>query len=140
MPFSFFCNWEIRYVECSGDENDDIRVRSLFHTRKDTKAFKLQIKPRRKERQMIYLIILVVAIFLYVFIKKLQKSKEKKVYEHYSCEEGNFIVKGRKNNFVVRKNGNIEFVVKDGQIVASRDLRISRDFVYYGGTADGMAK
>ena len=88
---------------------------------------------------MIYLIILVVAIFLYVFIKKLQKSKEKKVYEHYSCEEGNFM-KGRKNNFVVRKNGNIEFVVKDGQIVASRDLRISRDFVYYGGTADGMAK
>ena len=40
----------------------------------------------------------------------------------------------------MRKNGNIEFGVKDGQIVASRDLRIGKDFVYYGGTVDGITK
>ena len=89
---------------------------------------------------MIFLIVLVLAVVIFVFYKKLKKSRQNKVFEQYSCEEGHFIVKGRRDNFKVRKNGNIEFGVKDGQIVASRDLRISRDFVYYGGTADGMAK
>lgn len=89
---------------------------------------------------MIFLLVLVLAVIIFVFYKKLKKSRQNKVFEQYSCEEGIFIVKGRSDNFKVKKNGNIEFVVKDGQIVASRDLRIGKNFVYYGGTVDGIAK
>ena len=89
---------------------------------------------------MIFLLVLVLAVIIFVFYTKLKKSRQNKVFEHYSCEEGIFIVKGRRDNFKVKKNGNIEFVVKDGQIVASRDLRIGKNFVYYGGTVDGIAK
>lgn len=89
---------------------------------------------------MILLIIIAIVIAFFIIYRTSKKQKEKKVYEQFSCVEGDFIIKGRKDNFLVKKNGNLEFLVKDGQIVASRDLRIGKDFVYYGGTADGISK
>lgn len=89
---------------------------------------------------MLFFILLIVVFVILIFFKMSKKKQEKKIFEKYSCEEGNFVVKGRKDQFKVIKNGNIEFMVKDGQIVASRDLRIGRDYVYYGGTIDGITK
>jgi len=48
-------------------------------------------------------------------------------------EAGSFTVKGNRRYFTVRKNGNFEFLVRDGQIVAVRDLRRSSEYVFYGG-------
>jgi len=84
-------------------------------------------------------IILLAAAMAFVFMlyRKKRGRKEKKVFQQYSSKEGDFVISGRKDNFRIKKDANIEFLVKDGQIVASRDLRVGKDFVYYGGTADG---
>lgn len=86
------------------------------------------------------LLILITAVVIFVFYRKLKKKYRKKVFEQYSCIEGNFVIKGKKDNFLIKKNGNIEFMVKNGKIVASRDLRVDKNFVYYGGVADGISK
>lgn len=52
---------------------------------------------------MIFLLVLVLAVIIFVFYKKLKKSRQNKVFEQYSCEEGIFIVKGRRDNFKVKK-------------------------------------
>lgn len=50
----------------------------------------------------------------------------------YKSKEGEFDILGVKNEFVVMKNKKIEFLVKDGQIIACRDLRVGNEFIYYG--------
>ena len=39
----------------------------------------------------------------------------------------------KKDNFKITKDNQFEFLVKDGQIVATKDLKGSDEFVYYGG-------
>lgn len=45
-------------------------------------------------------------------------------------------MKGDKRIFTIRKEGDFEFLVRDGNIVAVKDHRRSSEFVFYGG--DGV--
>ncbi|MFI3201645.1 MAG: hypothetical protein R3Y54_08995 [Eubacteriales bacterium] len=76
-------------------------------------------------------IILIIVIIILVVRKKNKLKNNPKLKKTYRCEDGKFKVKGKRNNFIVRKNKKIEFLVKDGNIVACRDLRVSRKFILY---------
>lgn len=88
---------------------------------------------------IIILLWILVLIAIFVVFKR-KKIGIKRISQKYSCEEGDFVIKGKKDRFIISKNKDIEFLVKKGQIVASRDLRVSKDFVYYGGINDGLNK
>ncbi len=85
------------------------------------------------------LVILIICIatellFIVFNIKFLKfKSDYSSISQKYESVEGNFVIKGNKNKFVITKNNNISFLVENGQIVACKDKRISKDYKYYGG-------
>lgn len=60
--------------------------------------------------------------------KRLFKNKFNR---HYELKEGKFIIKGNKEKFIIKKDDRFEFLIKDGRIIAFKDLTISNDFVYY---------
>ena len=60
--------------------------------------------------------------------KRLFKNKFNRRYE---LKEGKFIIKGSKEKFIIKKDDRFEFLIKDGRIIAFKDLTISNDFVYY---------
>jgi len=88
---------------------------------------------------IVFLVIIMVVVILFVYYRKkgnrqvvnTRTKGREKIYSQYQSDEGNFEVVGYKDEFTVKKNGNIEFLVKNGQIIASRDLRIGKEFVYY---------
>jgi hypothetical protein len=93
---------------------------------------------------MEFVIGIVVVLFAFIIIcivinkcfNKLEK-REKVLAKYIVSDREWFDVFGYKDDFIIRKNGNIEFLIKDGIIVASRDLRVTRNFVYYGGNGYG---
>nr|WP_288713254.1 hypothetical protein [uncultured Intestinibacter sp.] len=83
---------------------------------------------------------IIIAIFTIICLgiyfiknKKTRKQKAIDVSQKYKCYEGDFVVVGKKDNFKITKDNQFEFLVKDGQIVATKDLKVSDEFVYYGG-------
>ncbi len=81
-------------------------------------------------------IVLAIVIVYFVLCKTgylNSKSDNGRVSQIYESKEGRFVISGQKNNFVITKNENIAFLVKDGQIVACKDKRVGDDFKYYGG-------
>lgn len=85
---------------------------------------------------IILFILVIVCVICFIWYKKktFNSSPDNiNVSQTYDSEYGNFTVFGRKNKFVVTKNENISFLVEDGQIVACKDNRISKDYKYYGG-------
>lgn len=82
---------------------------------------------------VIFVFLLVVSIYFSMRKQKLVtliKPREQ-INEFYKSIEGEFKVIGYKDEFIVTKNENLEFLVINGQIVASRDKRIGKEFVYY---------
>lgn len=70
---------------------------------------------------------LVLLYFIYRYIHNLPPV----VTQEYQCEDGNFKVKGRMNNFIIKKDDNLEFLVQEGEIVALRDITKGKEFIYY---------
>ena len=70
---------------------------------------------------------LVLLSFIYRYIHNLPPV----VTQEYQCEHGSFKVKGRMNNFIIKKDDHIEFLVQNGEIVALRDTTKSKEFIYY---------
>ena len=60
--------------------------------------------------------------------KRLFKKNFNRCYE---SKEGKFIIKGSKEKFIIKKDDRFEFLIKDGRIIAFKDLSVSNDFVYY---------
>jgi hypothetical protein len=81
------------------------------------------------------LFIIVGVVIINSFNKKKSKisSFDDGINCEYKCEHGNFKIKGKKCDFVIKKNGQFEFLVRDGQIIACKDKRKTSEFVYYGG-------
>ena len=89
-----------------------------------------------------FIIAVILVFFLVVAIYCISIRKQKpattikhreQINEFYKSVEGEFKVAGYKDEFTVTKDENIEFLVVNGQIVASRDKRVGEKFVYYGG-------
>ena len=67
--------------------------------------------------------------------------KSKRIGIVYSCPEGNFSAKGNTKRFVVKKGRRFSFVVENGEIVAFRDRKASRNTIPYamrGDQCDGQ--
>ena len=67
--------------------------------------------------------------------------KSKRIGIVYSCPEGNFSAKGNTKRFVVKKGRRFSFVVENGEIVAFRDRKASRNTIPYamrGDQGDGQ--
>lgn len=67
--------------------------------------------------------------------------KSKRIGIVYSCPEGNFSAKGNTKRFVVKKGRRFRFVVENGEIVAFRDRKASRNTIPYamrGDQGDGQ--
>ncbi len=94
-----------------------------------------------KEYLFIAIGIILCLLLCYIFLEpkfKQQKLITKKripqnITQVFTIGDDKFEVVGKQDNFIITKNNLIAFIVKDGQIIASRDLRISDKFVYYNG-------
>ena len=75
------------------------------------------------------IMVIICALIIYVFIK----NSKKKIKKYYSCEEGEFDIVKEKEKFIISKNGNFEFIVKNGKIISCKDKRNSENIIYYGG-------
>ena len=62
--------------------------------------------------------------------------KSKRIGIVYSCPEGNFSAKGNTKRFVVKKGRRFSFVVENGEIVAFRDRKASRNTIPYARRGD----
>ena len=80
----------------------------------------------------ILLVILLLLSFFVLFYLNNKKKENERIDLTYKSKEGEFDILGVKSEFVVMKNKKIEFLVKDGQIIACRDLRVGNEFIYYG--------
>lgn len=61
---------------------------------------------------------------------------KKKINIRYELKEGTFIIKGSKEKFIIKKDDRFEFLIKNGRIIAFKDLSISNDFVYYNNEGE----
>lgn len=61
---------------------------------------------------------------------------KKKINRRYELKEGTFIIKGSKEKFIIKKDDRFEFLIKNGRIIAFKDLSISNDFVYYNNEGE----
>lgn len=86
---------------------------------------------------IVFIIFIVVVIGICLAVKRKKTSASsmdnKIVSKKFQVAEGEFVITGRRNRFRICKNGNIEFLVENGQIVACKDKRVSDDFKFYGG-------
>lgn len=81
-----------------------------------------------------YIFIAILAIIVIAMIVLISKKWVKKVTASYREANGRtFKIKGDEDTFIISKNKQYDFLVKQGRIVASRDRSRSRKFVYYEG-------
>lgn len=83
---------------------------------------------------MIYFFVVLglLSLIVFFYLKK-RKYRFLKIDTIYESDEGRFEIKGTKREFIIKKDGKFEFLIRDGQIVAVKDKRRSQDFVNYGG-------
>lgn len=63
--------------------------------------------------------------------------KQKLFCQAFACDEGDFIVKGRKDKFIIQKDNRFQFLVVDGKIISVKDKLASKRPVRYGGNENG---
>lgn len=82
---------------------------------------------------IIVLIVLVFVCVYYVIGRRITNNKKEAeiINQTYNSAEGNFVISGEKDRFIITKNELISFLVEDGQIVACMDKRVDKEFKYY---------
>ena len=82
---------------------------------------------------IIVLIVLVFVCVYYVIGRRITNNKKEAeiINQTYNSAEGNFVISGEKDRFIINKNELISFLVEDGQIVACMDKRVDKEFKYY---------
>lgn len=81
----------------------------------------------------LFLIIILIASILYIInlVAFIIYHLKNRVNLKYCKDNDTFILKGRKNNFVITKNDKHSFLVKDGMIVAYKPNKSLSSFKYY---------
>ena len=92
-------------------------------------------------------VLLFLAIILFFLKQKFRSHRPryhrpipKNVTQVFEIGNDKFEIIGKQDNFTITKNGIIEFLVENGQIIAVKDIRISDEFIYYNtrkGNTDG---
>ena len=77
---------------------------------------------------IIVLIVLVFVCVYYVIGRRITNNKKEAeiINQTYNSAEGNFVISGEKDRFIITKNELISFFVEDGKIVACMDKRVDK--------------
>lgn len=80
---------------------------------------------------LILIIISIVSVLYIINLIAFLIARKNKVNIKYKKDGNTFKLKGKKDNFIITKNGKHQFLVKDGMIVAYKPLKIFSKFRYY---------
>lgn len=89
-----------------------------------------------KNNNIFLIIILIISILYIINLIAFIISRKNRVNIKYVKGNDTFKLKGKKDNFIITKNGRHQFLVKDGMIIAYKPKKIFRKFKYYENNKD----
>ena len=84
-----------------------------------------------KNNNLFLIIILIISILYIINLVAFIISRKNRVNIKYSKDSDTFVLKGKKDNFIITKNGKHSFLVKDGMIIAYKPTKLFSRFKYY---------
>ena len=84
-----------------------------------------------KNNNIFLIIILIISILYIINLIAFIISRKNRVNIKYVKGNDTFKLKGKKDNFIITKNGRHQFLVKDGMIIASKPTKLFSKFKYY---------
>ena len=89
-----------------------------------------------KNNNLFLIIILIISILYIINLIAFIISRKNRVNIKYVKGNGTFKLKGKKDNFIITKNGRHQFLVKDGMIIAYKPTKLFSKFKYYENNKD----
>lgn len=84
-----------------------------------------------KNNNLFLIIILIISILYIINLIVFIISRKNRVNIKYVKGNDTFKLKGKKDNFIITKNGKHRFLVKDGMIIAYKPTKLFSRFKYY---------
>lgn len=84
-----------------------------------------------KNNNIFLIIILLISILYIINLIAFIISRKNRVNIKYVKGNDTFKLKGKKDNFIITKNGKHQFLVKDGMIIAYKPTKLFSRFKYY---------
>lgn len=84
-----------------------------------------------KNNNLFLIIILIISILYIINLIAFIISRKNRVNIKYVKGNDTFKLKGKKDNFIITKNGKHQFLVKDGMIIAYKPTKLFSKFKYY---------
>ncbi|WP_302272690.1 hypothetical protein [Brachyspira aalborgi] len=84
-----------------------------------------------KNNNIFLIIILIISILYIINLIAFIISRKNRVNIKYVKGNDTFKLKGKKDNFIITKNGKHQFLVKDGMIIAYKPTKLFSKFKYY---------
>ncbi|WP_288681464.1 hypothetical protein [uncultured Brachyspira sp.] len=84
-----------------------------------------------KNNNLFLIIILIISILYIINLIAFIISRKNRVNIKYVKGNDTFKLKGKKDNFIITKNGKHRFLVKDGMIIAYKPTKLFSRFKYY---------
>ena len=84
-----------------------------------------------KNNNLFLIIILIISILYIINLIAFIISRKNRVNIKYVKGNDTFKLKGKKDNFIITKNGRHQFLVKDGMIIAHKPTKLFSRFKYY---------
>ncbi|TXJ21523.1 hypothetical protein EPJ79_10495 [Brachyspira aalborgi] len=84
-----------------------------------------------KNNNLFLIIILIISILYIINLIAFIISGKNRVNIKYVKGNDTFKLKGKKDNFIITKNGKHQFLVKDGMIIAYKPTKLFSRFKYY---------
>lgn len=84
-----------------------------------------------KNNNIFLIIILIISILYIINLIAFIISRKNRVNIKYVKGNDTFKLKGKKDNFIITKNGKHRFLVKDGMIIAYKPTKLFSRFKYY---------
>lgn len=84
-----------------------------------------------KNNNIFLIIILIISILYIINLIAFIISRKNRVNIKYVKGNDTFKLKGKKDNFIITKNGEHQFLVKDGMIIAYKPTKLFSRFKYY---------
>ena len=85
----------------------------------------------RANSNLFLIIISIVSVLYIINLIAFLIAQKNKVNIKYKKDGDTFKLKGKKDNFIITKNGKHKFLVKDGMIVAYKPTKLFSKFKYY---------
>ncbi len=89
-----------------------------------------------KNNNLFLIIVLIISILYIINLIAFIISRKNIVNIKYVKGNDTFKLKGKKDNFIITKNGKHQFLVKDGMIIAYKPTKLFSKFKYYENNKD----